>query len=98
MIKGMSASVSMALSQRLFPRAISQAIGIPASRSSAATIKAIMKLFWMAPKARFTSAGCCKNELDVVPFDEDACDGRNKYEGEKYDDGRRVNAVFYGFA
>jgi hypothetical protein len=45
MIKGMSANVSMALSHRDFPRAISQAIGIPATRSNAATIRAIMKEF-----------------------------------------------------
>ena len=45
MINGISARVSMALSQRDFPRAMSQAIGMPATRSSAATVRAIMKLF-----------------------------------------------------
>lgn len=57
MMKGMSASVSIALSQRLLPRVISHAIGMPASKSSAATISATMKLFWMAPNARLTSRG-----------------------------------------
>ncbi len=56
-MKGISAKVSIALNQRPFPLAISQAIGMPAIRSKAATIKAIMKLFWMATKAWLTNAG-----------------------------------------
>ena len=59
-MKGMSAKVSIAFSHRDFPLAISQAIGIPARRSKAATANAIIKLFSMAPKARLASVGLFK--------------------------------------
>ncbi len=68
----MSAKVSIALSQRLFPRAINQAIGMPASRSNAATERAITKLFSIAPKARLMSDGwsrmnCMLSHLMKIP-------------------------------
>ena len=56
-MNGMSAKVSRTLSHLDLPRVISQASGIPASRSKAATTSPTMNEFLMAVHAVFIKAG-----------------------------------------
>ena len=61
------------LSQRDFPREISQANGTPANKSRAATIKPIINEFEIAPKAWFIKAGwlntlCISGALIRIPI------------------------------
>jgi hypothetical protein len=58
--KGKSASVSRTVNHLDLPRAINQANGTPASKSSAETIKPMMKELAMAPKAASIRAGSLK--------------------------------------
>jgi hypothetical protein len=54
----MSAKVSRTLSHLDLPRVISQASGIPASRSNPATTKPMMNEFLIAVHAVFIKVGC----------------------------------------
>ncbi len=59
-MKGMSASVSSMLNHRDSPRVISHARGMPAARSRADTIRAIIKEFEIAPRDVLIMSGLSK--------------------------------------